>query len=55
MTFRLLLSFGLIAGMDYASCLRSAPGMIEDLYVYRQRYDDQQHGIQRKKEECYDY
>lgn len=54
MTFRLLLSFGLIAGLSYERCLRSLPGMIEDLYVYRQRYDDQQHGIQRKKETCYD-
>lgn len=50
----MLLSFGLIAGLPYERCLRTAPGMIEDLYVYRQRYDDQQHGIKRKKETCYD-
>lgn len=50
----MLLSFGLIAGLNYERCLRSTPGLIEDLYVYRQRYDDQQHGIKRKKETCYD-
>lgn len=50
----MLLSFGLIAGLTYERCLRSTPGLIEDLYVYRQRYDDQQHGITRKKETCYD-
>lgn len=54
MTFRLLLSFGLIAGLPFERCLRSTPGLIEDLYIYRQRYDDQQHGIHRKKETCYD-
>ena len=30
------------------------PGMICDLYVMRQRYDDEQHGIRRKKETIYD-
>lgn len=50
----MLISFGLIAGLDYARCLRTTPGMIEDLYIYRQRYDDQQHGLKRKKETCYD-
>jgi hypothetical protein len=24
-----------------------APGMIIDLYAWRQEYDDQQHGVQR--------
>ena len=50
----MLLAFGLIAGLTYERCLCSTPGLIEDLYVYRQRYDDQQHGIKRKKETCYD-
>lgn len=50
----MLLSFGLIAGLTHEQCLRSSPGLIEDLYIYRQRYDDQQHGIRRKKETCYD-
>lgn len=54
MSYRLLLSFGLIAGLPYERCQRSSPGLIEDLYIYRQRYDDQQHGIRRKKETCYD-
>ncbi len=54
MTFRLILSYGLIAGLPYGQCLRSFPGMIEDLYIYRRVYDDQQHGITRKRETCYD-
>lgn len=54
MSYRLLLSFGLIAGLPYERCQRSSPGFIEDLYIYRQRYDDQQHGIRRRKETCYD-
>lgn len=31
-----------------------APGMICDLYIYRMRYDDVQHGIRRKKPAIYD-
>jgi hypothetical protein len=27
------------------------PGLIMDLYLYRMRYDDQQHGIKRVKEQ----
>lgn len=31
------------------------PGMICDLFIYRQRYEDEQHGIRRKKESaCFD-
>ena len=30
------------------------PGMICDLYIYRMRYDDNQHGIQRQKPKIYD-
>ena len=26
-----------------------APGLLCDLYVYRMRYDDQQHGLKRGK------
>lgn len=50
MTKREVVSFGLIAGMTYGEMLRMSPGMIVDLYVYRRRYDDEQHGIHRIKQ-----
>jgi len=28
-----------------------SPGAVCDLFVYRQRYDDQQHGLKRKTED----
>lgn len=31
-----------------------APGLICDLYVYRLRYDDAEHGIRRIKEKIFD-
>lgn len=31
-----------------------SPGEIVDLFVYRRRYDDEQHRIIREKEACYD-
>lgn len=43
-------SYGLIAGLDWREMHRLTPGLICDLYVLRQRYDDQQHGIRRVKE-----
>lgn len=30
------------------------PGMICDLFIYRMRYDDAQHGIRRRKPVIYD-
>lgn len=30
------------------------PGMIMDLYVYRMRYDDMEHGIKRVRPAIYD-
>ena len=45
----------MIAGMTAAEVGLCAPGEIVDLYVYRRRYDDEQHQITRKKAaECYD-
>lgn len=46
--------YGLTAGMRYGEVVRMQPGMIIDMYVMRQRYDDEQHGIKRKKETIYD-
>lgn len=31
-----------------------SPGLVCDLYVYRLRYDDAEHGIKRKKDRIYD-
>lgn len=42
---------GLIAGLSLTEMGRLLPGMVIDLYVLRQRYDDQQHGIKRKAKE----
>lgn len=41
--------YGLVAGLGFAEEQDLAPGLICDLYVLRQRYDDQQHGIKRQK------
>ena len=48
MTPRRAIAFGMIAGMSYTECRRARPGVVMDLYLYRQRYDDEQHGIKRK-------
>lgn len=51
----MLVAFGLIAGLALPEMGGLAPGFICDLYVYRQRYDDQQHGIRRtKRSRCED-
>lgn len=49
MTYRMVVHFGLVAGLTLTEMRALAPGMICDLYVLRQRYDDQQHGIKRQK------
>ena len=51
MTFRQIVSYGMIAGLSYQEVMRTPPGMIMDLYLYRREYDDQQHGITRKRRE----
>lgn len=38
----------MIAGLSYAEARRAKPGEIMDLYIYRRKYDDEQHGIKRK-------
>jgi len=40
-----------VAGLPYGQLGRMTPGMVMDLYLYRRAYDDQQHGIRRKKEQ----
>ena len=51
LTFRRLVSMGLIAGLDWQRMMPLAPGMVCDLYLSRMRYDDEQHGIVRKKQQ----
>lgn len=31
-----------------------APGLVMDLFIYRRAYDDQQHGIRRESNKCFD-
>jgi hypothetical protein len=38
----------LVAGLTYSEMGDMTPGMIVDLYIWRRRYDDQQHGIRRE-------
>ena len=49
MTRRTLIHYGLVAGLSFSELGKLAPGLICDLYIMRQRYDDQMHGIKRKK------
>lgn len=48
MTARKLIGYGLIAGLSYEQIMRSPPGAVLDWYIMRRRYDDEQHGINRK-------
>lgn len=47
MTFRRIISWGLIAGLTYTEMQDMTPGFLLDQYIYRRNYDDQMHGIQR--------
>lgn len=51
MTYRTVASFGLIAGIALAEMRRHTPGFVIDMYLMRRKYDDEQHGIKRKREE----
>ena len=51
MTPRTVTSYGLIAGVSYTETRRLSPGFLCDMYVLKQAYDDQQHGIKRRKED----
>ena len=46
-----MLGYGLIAGLRFDEMQRMVPGLVMDLYLYRMRYDDQQHGIKRSTEQ----
>ena len=50
MTLRTVYASGLIAGLTYAEMTRMQPGFVIDMYMARRRYDDEQHGIRRRKQ-----
>lgn len=54
LTYRRMIFMGLAAGLTLEEMGPLAPGLVCDLYAYRMRYDDEQHGIKRKKREIYD-
>ena len=39
----------MIAGVAMTEAGKLPPGLICDLYVYRMKYDDMEHGIKREK------
>ena len=44
----MVVSCGLIAGLTVEEINRMKPGAVMDLFVYRRKYDDAQHGIMRE-------
>ena len=48
MTYRMAVSYGLIGGLTYKDMRGMKPGMVIDLFVYRRRYDDEQHRLKRE-------
>jgi hypothetical protein len=49
-----VLHYGLTAGLTYTEMGTMPPGLICDLYVMRLRYDDEEHGIKRRRQQIYD-
>lgn len=47
MTYRKIVSWGLIAGFTYTELQDMSPGFVLDAYILRRNYDDQMHGIRR--------
>ena len=45
----MLVSWGLTAGLRLEEINRMRPGAVMDLFIYRRNYDDQQHGVIRKR------
>ena len=43
-----MIHWGLVAGLTYTEMGDMTPGMIVDMYIWRRKYDDQQHGIKRE-------
>jgi len=51
MTYRAVSAWGLIAGVTLKEQEALRPGFLLDLFVLRRAYDDEQHGITRKKDD----
>lgn len=47
MTYRRIVSFGLIAGLTYTEMQDMTPGFVLDCYVLRRDYDENMSGIRR--------
>lgn len=48
MTVRKVIGYGLIAGLNRGEMMDMKPGEILDMFIYRRKYDDQMHGIERE-------
>ena len=44
----MVVSWGLIAGLSMPEINRMRPGAVMDLFLYRRKYDDIQHGVVRE-------
>ena len=44
----MVVSWGLTAGLRLDEIHRMKPGQVIDLFIYRRKYDDIQHGIVRE-------
>lgn len=47
--YRRIAGYGLIAGVSIADQRTCQPGMLVDWYLQRQKYDDEQHQLRRKR------
>ena len=47
MTYRKVISWGLIAGLTYTEMQDMPPGMIVDAFILRRDYDETMHGVKR--------
>lgn len=52
MTYRYIVSCGLIAGLKYTEMADMKPGFVLDCFIRRRNYDDIMHGIRRGEESC---
>lgn len=44
-------SYGLISGLGWRDMRPLPPGLVCDLYILRRRYDDEQHGLRRERDD----
>lgn len=42
----------MVAGLTLDEIMHTPPGMVIDLFLYRRDYDDQLHGLTRKRKEA---